>query len=354
MLNRWNFLKTGFYEGIMIGRYRRSQLQWRRALSTSARCSEFVGRRWPAAALLAAVAIAVLVACGGGSSEPPPVPISTPTAPPATPQGATAPAGAELQIAFAVSDLSVGANRIAFGLVDRDSGPLRNAQVQVSTFFLTQGGQEGPIETVSGVFRRWPVGAGGVYTAQVSFDRPGTWGIGVLAIDADGSVRDTSARVEVRDESLSPALGSPAPRSLNKTVRDVEKLEEMTTDTDPDPDLYAKTIAEALDTGRPLVVSFATPAFCQTATCGPQLDVVKELKQRYQDRVNFIHVEVFDNPLEIQGDLRRGRVAEAVTEWSLPTEPWTFIIDRDGLVSAKFEGFTTREELEPALVGVLE
>jgi hypothetical protein len=308
--------------------------------------------------LLITAAVAALAACGGDSTADSAnkgaAPVSTATTAPVTGSQATSPpAAGDLQIVFSVTDLSVGPNRIAFGLIDSVSGPLRNAAVQVSTFFLTETGQEGPLETVPAVFRPWPVGAGGVYTARVSFDRPGTWGLGAIILNADGSVRESSGRIEVPGESLAPSVGSPAPRSVTKTALDVDKLEELTTDPDPDPGLYAMTIAEALDAGRPLVVSFATPAYCTSATCGPQVDVVKELKDRYGDRVNFIHVEVYDNPLEIEGDLRRGRLAEAITEWSLPSEPWTFIIDGDGLVSARFEGFTTRDELEEALSSLL-
>ena len=308
--------------------------------------------------LLITAAVAALAACGGDSTadsaNKEAAPVSTATTAPVTgSQGTASPAAGDLQIVFSVTDLSVGPNRIAFGLIDSVSGPLRNAAVQVSTFFLTEAGQEGPLETVPAVFRPWPVGPGGVYTARVSFDRPGTWGLGAIILNADGSVRESSGRIEVPGESLAPAVGSPAPRSVTKTALDVDKLEELTTDPDPDPDLYAMTIVEALDAGRPLVVSFATPAYCTSATCGPQVDVVKELKDRYGDRVNFIHVEVYDNPLEIEGDLRRGRLAEAITEWSLPSEPWTFIMDGDGLVSARFEGFTTRDELEEALSSLL-
>lgn len=288
--------------------------------------------------LLIAVAIAALVACGGESSEAGP---------------ATTPSTA-LQMAFSVSDLSVGTNRIAFGLLEAGLGPVRGAVVQVSTFFLTEETQEGPLETVSAVFRPWPVGAGGVYTAQVTFDRPGTWGLGAIVVNSDGSVRESSARVEVAQESFAPQIGSKAPRSVTKTARDVGKLEEITTDPDPDPDLYTLTIAEALDAGRPLVVAFSTPAYCTTATCGPQLDVVKELKRQHGDRINFIHVEIYDNPLEIQGDLNRGRLADAVTEWNLRSEPWTFIMDGIGIVIGRFEGFTTQEELEAALAAVIE
>ena len=102
------------------------------------------------------------------------------------------------------------------------------------------------------------------------------------------------------------------------------------------------------------MVVFATPAYCQTSTCGPQLDVVKGLKQQYGDRMNFIQIEIYDNPLEIQGDLSRGRIAPTVTEWNLPSEPWTFVVDDDGIVRAKFEAFTTSRELEEALVGMLD
>ena len=259
-----------------------------------------------------------------------------------------------LQTAIASTDLSVGLNRLAFGLIGVQSGRLNEANVQVSTFFLTAESQEGPVETVKAVFREWPVGPGGIYTAHVTFDRPGTWGIGIVMTGADGSTSKSSTRLEVRTTSLTPAVGSPAPHSTSKTVGDVSTLEELTTDINPDPDLYKLTIAEAVEADRPLLVTFSTPAFCTTATCGPQLDVVKSLKQRYEGRLNFIHVEIYDNPLEMREDFSSGRISPAVNEWNLPSEPWTFIVDGEGLVYAKFEGYTTAEELEAELVGVLQ
>ena len=332
-------------------------------------------------AILAPVVLLAIAACGGGAAEPTPQGTQAASAAPAatqlptpvqavdpTPTQSTDPTPtqtetrsavpippvSELQMPLASSDLSVGPNRFVFGLIDSQSGPVRDAQVQVSTFYRGGGGAEGPIESVPGIFRKWPVGPGGVYTAQLSFDRPGLWGVGVLVIGADGSLSSGSVQFEVQEASATPAIGSPAPRSVNKTARDVEKLEDITTDLDPDPEIYAMTIVEALDTGKPIVVAFSTPAFCETATCGPQLDVVKALKDRYKDRVNFIHVEIFDNPNEMRGARSKGHLAPAVVEWNLPSEPWTFIVDREGLVSAKFEAFTTSEELEEALVGVLQ
>ena len=62
---------------------------------------------------------------------------------------------------FSVSDLIVGNNRIAFGLIDKELGPVIDSQVQISTFFLTEQTQEGPLQIVSATYRAWPMGSGG-------------------------------------------------------------------------------------------------------------------------------------------------------------------------------------------------
>lgn len=259
-----------------------------------------------------------------------------------------------LRLAFASSDLAVGSNRVVFGVLDDQEGPVRDAEVVVSTFFLnTIGGQEGPVEAVDAVFRAWPVTPRGVFTAELDFDRAGEWGIGAVVTDGDGSERKASARVHVKDAPATPVIGAPAPRSVSKTLADVDGFEQITTDFEPDADFYGMTIADALDTGMPLMVAFSTPAYCQTATCGPQLGVIKELKAEYADRMNFLHIEVYDNPHEIEGDLSRAVISPTAEEWGLPSEPWTFVVDGDGVIRAKFEAFTTRGELVEAVTRVL-
>ena len=299
-------------------------------------------RIWAVAAPLALI---LLGACGGEVPSPtPPQPLSQ-----------QAPnADAPLQLALASSDLSVGRNRVVFALIDPQSGPLRDANVQISTYFLSSGGQEGPIETVTAVFREWPVRPNGIYTAELTFDRSGNWGLVADATDADGARRPADTGLQIKETSSSPALGAPAPRSESKTLKDVEGIEQLSTDPDPDEVLYERTIAQAIESGRPLMLTFSTPAFCQTATCGPQLEVVKDIRMKFGDRAEFIHIEVFDNPHLMEGDLANGILSPTLAEWGLVSEPWTFVVDGEGLVSAKFEAFTTREELEQALVAVLE
>ena len=302
-----------------------------------------------AMALAASLALLAFVACGGDA--PPPAALPTATPPPVP---SPTPEATGLHVAMAVGDLSVGKNRFAFALIDPQSGPLRDAQVKLSTFFLAGMGPGEPRETVASRFRKWPVSAGGVYTAQLMFDTAGDWEIDIEVVGPGALTRTISLGLRIAEDSATPAIGSPAPRSVSRTAGEVAGLEEITSDLNPDPEMYAMSVADAIDAGMPVLVTFSTPAYCTSATCGPQLDVVKDLRRRYRDRMNFIHVEIYDNPSEIQGDLSRARISPVVTEWNLPSEPWAFVVDSDGLLHAKFEGFTTSEELEEALVSVLE
>ena len=100
-----------------------------------------------------------------------------------------------------------------------------------------------------------------------------------------------------------------------------------------DPELYQMAIAEAVKSGLPTVVVMASPAFCTNAVCGPQVQTLQELKDKYKGQANFIHVDIYDNPEEIQGDLSKARLSPTVVEWGLPSAEWSFVIDRQGIVS---------------------
>ena len=248
-------------------------------------------------------------------------------------------------VVLATTDLAVGDNRVAFAILDDGGGLVTPEEVYAS--FLREGSQEEFKTESRATFRQWPSGRG-LYTVQTQFDSPGAWRLEVdLAIE--GQVARGGAGFQVNRVSGSPALGAAVPSSLSKTLQDVERIEELTTDAMPDEELYYMTIAEALEAGKPLVVTFATPAFCRTATCGPQVDVLKEVKAQYPERVSFIHVEVFDNPLEMRDDFTKARISSVFEEWGLKIEPFTFVIDSSGSVSAKFEGFVTTEELSEAI-----
>ena len=289
-------------------------------------------------------AVLVLAACDG---------VLIDDAPPASGYSTAEPASADtVRVALATTDLGVGPNRLAFALTD-ESGPIRGADALVSTFFLDGDRQEGPVQTARAVWRRWPIAQSGLYTANFDFPRPGLWGIAASFVDSLGSTRTASARFDVPPKSAVPSIGDSPPRSITKLARDYDDIRRITSDPEPDPELYALTVADALDAGKPFVLTFSTPAFCRSGTCGPQLDVAKDLKNTYGRVANFIHVEVYDNPVETHPDFSNARLVRAMIEWGLPTEPWTFVIDAEGKVAAKFEAFATKDELDEALRSIL-
>ena len=48
-----------------------------------------------------------------------------------------------------------------------------------------------------------------------------------------------------------------------------------------------------------------------------------------------------------------GDLVLAVKEWGLPSEPWTFIVGKDGVVKAKYDQFVPEEALEAVLKPLL-
>ena len=299
---------------------------------------------------------AVAAACSGDSQ---PAPTAVPPSPTSVPQPEsvlpTPPPTqtAELRVVLASTDLGVGLNRLAFGIIEGDARQVRVPEAKVLLFHVDTTADR-PRASASAAFVAWPHGRHGVYVTNVELDAPGQWGIVAEITGDDGAARTAQSGVfQVKRETSAPAIGSPAPPSVTRTSSDVDDLAELTTSPDPDPDLYAMTVAEAVSSGRPSVIAFATPAFCRTATCGPQVEVVSALRDRFGPDANFVHVEVYENAHEIEGDASKLRLDPAMTEWGLLTEPFTFVVDAGGLVAAKFEGFVTEGELEVALAAVL-
>ena len=64
------------------------------------------------------------------------------------------------------------------------------------------------------------------------------------------------------------------------------------------------------------------------------------------DDVAFIHQEIY-NDNEVNKGLR-----PQVAAWRLQTEPWTFVIDRNGRSSQRFEGAFSAGELQRAVAKV--
>lgn len=301
----------------------------------------------------------LFAACGSNESAPaptatqPPTPEATAAILPITPEAET-----DWEGILGTTVLRPGSQRVAF-LLTGARALVTVPEVDVTTFFVNDNGSvDGPHETLRAGFNLWPYGTRGSYVTDLSFDSTGTWRLQITG-EEGGEPRMAIMDVEVTDGFSVVDIGQNAPASMNRTVAGGAPLEELSSAHEPDPALYATSIADALGQGRPTIVVFATPSFCTTATCGPQVETVSEVRRKYHDRASFIHVEVYENPHEVEGDLSRARTSPIMDEWGLTSVPewtnesWVFVMDSDGVVMARFEAYSTADELAAALEDVL-
>ncbi|SPJ18662.1 conserved hypothetical protein [Burkholderiales bacterium] len=135
------------------------------------------------------------------------------------------------------------------------------------------------------------------------------------------------------------AIGAPAPSLATKTLADVGgDLSKITTYRQPDPRMYQYSVDKALAQHKPIILEFATPGHC--TPCDEQLQVAKALLAKYQDRVIFIHVDQYQNP-------------QAYKAYRVMGDPWTFAIDKDGIVRVQNPGKMLYGEMEIAIEKIL-
>ena len=272
--------------------------------------------------------------------------------------------GPPVSLVVANSDLAVGDNRVSFGLVDREYMPVRPVAVELRAVYYEPGAATGQVRhRADAEFLPWPPeGRRGVFIADVAFDRagtatgeaPGIWELHATFERRDGESLTVGAAVSVAAEHSVPFIGEPAPASETPTVADAADLGTISSSPEPDPALYQLSVAEAVRAGKPAVISFATPSFCVSATCGPQVSDLSELARRYQGQANFIHVEVYRNPHLIEPGNPARELVPAVAEWGLVSEPWTFVVGRDGRIRARFEQYAPPDVVKTALEEALQ
>lgn len=140
--------------------------------------------------------------------------------------------------------------------------------------------------------------------------------------------------------SSSLKIGDAAPVIRTKTLADVGgDFSRITTYRYPDERMYQYSVDAALKERKPIVLEFATPGHC--TVCDGQLQMLKSLMNQYGSQVLFLHMDQYENP-------------GAFIAYQVKGDPWTFIIDRDGIVRYKQPGRMLYGELERVIVNVLK
>jgi hypothetical protein len=298
---------------------------------------------------VAAVLVVALIACTGGASPD----ASGPTSP-AGSSAAPASDGRPSVLPVPVSsELAVGANRFVFSFLDAaGNAPVAAPDRSASVRFI---GPDGATVEADPAAFVWAIeNERGVYVTHVAFPSAGAWRA-EFTTSAPGAATETIPfDLDVRQDRSVTGVGEPAPSVDTPTALDVGgDLSRLSTDADPDPAFYEMSVADALDAGRPFVLVFATPKFCVTAQCGPTLDRLKPIAAAYPD-VAFINVEPYelaDEGGQLQPVLTNGQLTpvESVVAYGLLSEPYVFVIDAEGIVSASFEVIFSADEIEAAL-----
>ena len=258
----------------------------------------------------------------------------------------------EIDLVLATPDLGTGTQRFGLVLSD-DSGLIKFPVVRLTSNYFPDGYDSAPdssfSQSASAHFFEFPFGTRGIHSTLFNFNRPGKWSVSARIPRADGSTAPVEVRFPVAETAMSVTVGQKAPSSDSRTLASAGNIADLTTGSHRDPELYRYSIAEALKRDRPLLIVFASPAFCTNAVCGPQVEVATELREVYGDRVDFVHVDLYSNPREIQGDLEKAILSPLLEEWGLVSQEWTFIVGADGIVTHRFENFAPKPELIEAL-----
>jgi hypothetical protein len=289
--------------------------------------------------IAALVGLAALFAgCGGSSS-------STGSSP-GTLAALLERPGPEVAATAGAGSFVPGTVRFPFAVIRNDARPVERPTARV---WVAAGRDRKPFAETTA--RLEPIGVPGVsgpasggltriYVARFRIPRPGRYWL--LAVPAGVPIKAVSV-FDVKASLPLPPVGAKAPASPTPTLA-TAPVSALTTATPPDRALLRDSIAGSLAAHRPFVVTFATPKFCTSRTCGPVVDVVDAVRRRFEQRgVRFIHVEVFQGNDPTKGYNRWMR------QWGLTTEPWTFLVGRDGRIKAEFEGPVSTGELAAAV-----
>jgi hypothetical protein len=170
-----------------------------------------------------------------------------------------------------------------------------------------------------------------VYSAQVPFPNEGEYKVVALIKEKGGWARNKLGSVQVGEFEKIPRPGQKAPLIQTPTAQSVDgNLAKLSTRVPPDTQNqvnYADVLGK-----EPILLLFTTPKFCQSRVCGPVVDVAEQAQHEFEGKANFIHMEIYND-----NDPSKG-VRPQVRRFHLPTEPWLFAINREGVVSAAIEG----------------
>lgn len=299
--------------------------------------------------ILGGATIAVAAACGNGSdgsdAQSESEPSSTSTDQPAVPElvlaagfatGDRTPAviatAPEQRIMFTVADVSQG-------FVDplRDSLP---ASLPMVLHWPEEVGRSEEFES-----ERHDVGIPTPYFPIVF--TPETTGSYRVEATVDGERLEASFLVDPSTTIDLVQVGDPMRPAETPTFDDARGVEPICTRAPEPCPFHDRPLSDLLQGGEPVALLVSTPGFCQTAICGPVLELLIEASAAYPE-LGFVHAEVYNDPQTLGQEDFAG-VAEIVDLYGMTFEPSLIVADANGLVTARLDFTFDATDLDTAL-----
>lgn len=157
-----------------------------------------------------------------------------------------------------------------------------------------------------------------------------------------GQTADSPVVVIERSQAKIPYAGQKMIPTPTPTLSDAMGVNPICTRSPVCP-FHTQSLEVAMQQRLPVALVFATPALCQTATCGPVLDTVVAAAPAFAGKINFVHSEIF------VGLSRNDPNTPAVLAYHLQSEPVMFLADATGTVVERIDGLFGRAEVTAAL-----
>jgi hypothetical protein len=257
-----------------------------------------------------------------------------------------------LQADLVPSELVVGDNRFAVGLMDANGQMVHDAAVHFQYYDLSNPKAPALESEADAVRLETPDRQTTIFANDRKFARPGNWGVVIQARSPNGSVERANLGFQVLAETPTLKVGQKMPPLDTPTAAQVnDNLKLLTSSTRPNPAFYRTSLAQAVQSGKPTLLLLSTPAFCTSRLCGPAYDTTGDLQKLYGDKINFVSVEVYTglpNPADSNWSLN-----PIMKSLGLSTEPWLFLVDKNGTVAYRVEGLFTADEVQNHIQAVL-
>ncbi len=257
----------------------------------------------------------------------------------------SAPTSGEIAVSPQNSSLTVGVDRVSVALLDAKQNPVSATNVTLQ--LLNPSGRAvatRPLTNVSSQYGGIPV-----YLGIVRFPDVGQYQY-VVRGTKDGSQISGHAFVTVSLHGQEAAVGAPAPPVSQPILGDAGvTIAKIDSGVPPDT-WHDATVAQGLAQHKPMALFFGDPAFCPSKTCGPTRDILEQLCQRFCGQLLFEHIETY-YPAQPPGP--NAPVNRAFTAFGLQTDPWIYFVNASGIISDRYEGPVTLDQLTQSAQGTL-